>query len=385
MPSSWRLVNLALGLAALLSFAGASGLLPSLVLSRWLLAPWFTTSSTAAVSSFAVLVARIGINLWLPASILMVLFWLAGLHRRVGAPNTKFASTVFVFAWVASMVLTIVPFAVGRGEGAGAILLVIGVFLAPVYLILIVVVVMAAVREFVAMFAYRAATLSRVPVALLLWAFIPPAVSVVPFLFAPSNPLAQSTRESAEFAALCQDVGVRLIEKPVAPVRSIAYDRNPLHPPTDTLVERIELDGSGRILRYGGGYSTPNSADAQKKLAFEFTEHRRDSGRAGAATINPNAPYYRFPASNTNQPYYGVDAFSADVLAFVEIDTPDELRKAALMQGALRYTLTLSDRRSGAVLGMQTYVVDQVNKRACGANIGNIISQNAFIYDAIHR
>ena len=68
MPSSWRLVNLALGLAALLSFAGASGLLPSLVLSRWLLAPWFTTSSTAAVSSFAVLVARIGINLWLPAS-----------------------------------------------------------------------------------------------------------------------------------------------------------------------------------------------------------------------------------------------------------------------------------------------------------------------------
>jgi hypothetical protein len=30
-------------------------------------------------------------------------------------------------------------------------------------------------------------------------------------------------------------------------------------------------------------------------------------------------------------------------------------------------------------------VVDQVNKRACGANSDNTISQKAFIYDAIHR
>ena len=85
------------------------------------------------------------------------------------------------------------------------------------------------------------------------------------------------------------------------------------------------------------------------------------------------------------QPYYGVESLSADVLAYLDVDKPDEIRKAPINQGAIRYQLTLSDRRSGAILGVQTFVVDRINNRACGANVDKNISQEAFIYDAINR
>jgi hypothetical protein len=80
-----------------------------------------------------------------------------------------------------------------------------------------------------------------------------------------------------------------------------------------------------------------------------------------------------------------VDSFSADVLLYIDVDRPEELRKARPNQSAVRYELTLTDRRSGAVLGTFSYVVDQVNLRGCGANVDGNISQDAFIYDAIHR
>ena len=85
------------------------------------------------------------------------------------------------------------------------------------------------------------------------------------------------------------------------------------------------------------------------------------------------------------KPYYGVDQLSADVVAFVDVDNPDELRKAPIYQGAIRYQITLTDRRSGAVLGTQVFVVDRLNHRECGANVGNTINPPAFIVDTITR
>jgi hypothetical protein len=335
------------------------------------------------VSPFALLAARVGINLWLPASVLMALFCLVGLHRKVGAPRSELASKLLALAWLANVALTIVTLMIGRGEAAGALMFLIGMVVAPVYLALIVAGMVAAGAEFAAMFRHRTSTPSCIPVALLSWAVLPPLVSLLPLLFAPSNPLVISAREDAEFAELCKDVGVRLMEKPVSAVRSIAYDSNPWGVFGHSW-ERIEMDGSNRVRGYGC-CSKIDSAEYQKKQAFEFTERRPADGLAGRATVNPDAPYYRFPDVSTKQPYYGVESLSADVLAFLEVDKADELRKARVLQGAIRYKLTLTDRRSGAVLGVQSYVVDQVNKRACGANIDNTISQKAFIYDAIHR
>lgn len=383
--SSWRLVNLALGLAAVLSFAGASGFFPMFVPARWLLAPWFSPGATASVPTPIILAARIGVNLWLIASVLMLLFWLLGLHRRVSAPKSRWASIGLTLTWAGNIAFTFIPAMVGRGEAAGALMFVAGVILAPVYLVLIVVAVVSATIELNALFRHRESALQRVPAALLAWAIVPPVLSVLPLLFAPSNPLGTTSRANAQFAALCKDVGVRLMDKPAGPVRSIAYDWDSTQMSGwPMMISRIEMDGQGKIERYGGSPAR-NSEEEKRKIGLEFTESRPDPNRSGRATINPNAPYYHFPAFGTGRPYYGVEALSADVLAFVKADNPEELRKSPREQGAVRYVVTLTDRRSGALLGVHTYVVDQVNKRACGGNAGNVISLNAFIFDAVNR
>lgn len=165
-------------------------------------------------------------------------------------------------------------------------------------------------------------------------------------------------------------------------MKSIAYDFDPKRI-SEWLGYRVELDDNGHILGMGG-FSKRNSIEATKESIFEFTERRAGDG-AGRATINPSAPYYHFPARGTNQPYYGVDHISADVVAFVDVDKPDEVRKAPIAQRAIRYQITLTDRRSGTVIGSHVYVVDQLNHRACGVNVENTISPSAFIFDATNR
>jgi hypothetical protein len=375
-------VILALALAAFLSFVGV--FIPSLVPTRWLMAPYFSPSSISTVSPLVVLFARIGINLWLPASVFMALFWLAGFHRKLEIPKSKWVSTGMVLALVANLAATTVPFMVGHGESSGALMFVIGIFLGPIYLFLTLAGFAATVVELTNIFGSKISQPSHVPVALLSWAAIPPVLSLMPLLFSPSNPLALTAKEATEFTVLCNDVGIKLMERPNAPVRSIAFDWDPKRMSGRPWVDRIEIDSNGRI-RAIGGFSKPNSVEAQKKNAFEFTESRRDPSRSGAATINGNAVYYHFPNFSTHQPYYGVEALTADVLVFIDVDKPDELQKAPIAQGAVRYQLTLSDRSSGRVLGVQTFVVDQINRRACGANVDNTISQDAFIYDALHH
>lgn len=214
--------------------------------------------------------------------------------------------------------------------------------------------------------------------------YMPPFLAfrrVDSFKYAPNDPVKLLSHETPEFTALCKDVGIKLLEKPVAPVRSIAYDVDPKRISGWSGASRVDVDEDGRTLGFGG-FSKRNSTEAAKLARFEFTERRAGDG-AGAATINPSAPYYRFPSAQ--QPYYGVDELSADVRAVLDVDKPDEYRKAPIKQGPIRYQITLTDRRSGAVLGVQTYVVDRLNHRACGVNVANVISPSAFIFDAINR
>jgi hypothetical protein len=200
------------------------------------------------------------------------------------------------------------------------------------------------------------------------------------FKYAPNDPVKLLIHETSEFKALCKDAGVKFFEKPVAPVRSIAYDFDPKRISGWSGAERVEVDEDGRTLGFGG-FSNRHPVESTKESRFEFTE-RRAGDRAGRATINPSAPYYHFP---TSQPYYGVDNLTADVLAFLDVDKPDEYRRAPIAQRAIRYQITLTDRRSGAILGEQVFVVDRLNHRACGVNVDNVISPSAFIFDAINR
>lgn len=400
-PSQWRLVSLALGLAALLnsigSFVGFTQLLRP---TRWLLLSWLSDSSLTDVSPLAVQVMRLGIDLWLLASVLMVIFWMTGLHTRIVARRRVATSLGINLMWLAWAALSFLPYLVGQkyghGEGASALMFVIGLYALPIVLVLALWSFVAAVGELTALVGQSTLAPPYLPKKLLAWAVIPPVLSMLPVLFDPSEPLTMTDKANDEFKTLCKGVGVQFLEKPVAPVRSIAYDWNPERLGSLSQVDRlIELDEKGRIL--GFAERKRPSEDARKIPVFDFTESR--APRAGYAVIDPaapefrappvgdaaNAPYIHFPDFSSQQPFYGIDSLSADILAFIDVDKPSELHKAPMHTGAIRYQNTLTDRRSGAILGIQTYVVDSANKRACGANVGNTISQNAFIYDAIHR
>lgn len=387
-PSQWRLVSLALGLAAIVNILGSFvGLTQLLRPTRWLLAQWLSDGSLTAVSPLAVQVMRLGIDLWLLASVLIVTFWVTGLHRKLLAPRRRVTSLGINLMWLTWVALSFVPYFVGQkyghGEGASALMFVIGVYAMPIILLLSLWSSVAIASEVKTLVEHTVSFPPYLPKKLLAWAVIPPVMSMLPVLLDPSEPLTQTAKANDEFKTLCKGVGVQFLEKPVAPVHSIAYDFDPKRISGWSGASRVELDEDGRTLGFGG-FSKRNSAEATKVASFKFTERRAGDG-AGAATINPSAPYYYFPAFSAQQPYYGVDNLSADILAFLDVDKPDELSKAPIRQGAIRYQITLTDRRSGAVLGVQVFVVDRLNHRACGVNVDNVISPDAFIFEAINR
>lgn len=376
---------MSLGIASVLGLLGAFGLIPWAQPSRWLLTPWFSSAALMTVHPFTLLLARVAVDLWLPASLLMVIFWRTGLHRKRAAPQSKLRAIGLTAGWLVYVLCSAIPLMVGSGEAAAVSMFVAGIFLLPVILLCFVGVPIAAWQELVSMVDFRSPAPLKYPYALLFWAILPPLILVTPLLLAPSNPLAITAGGNDEFATLCKDTGVRFLEKPAGPVRSIAYDWNPVslkYGPRLGLA-RIALGEEGKILARGG-FPDRRSKEPEKIPDFEFKEVRRNMD-SGQATIKPNATYYHFPNITSHQPFYGVDELSADVLAFVEVDKPGEMEKAVRDQRAVQYTMTLTDRRSGAALGIQTWVIDEVNGRACGANIGNVISQDAFIFDAIHR
>jgi len=69
----------------------------------------------------------------------------------------------------------------------------------------------------------------------------------------------------------------------------------------------------------------------------------------------------------------------SDVVVVLGEDPPQ------VPSGAVGSRITITDRRSGAVLGVQRYVIDTANRRACGANAGAYIDPMAFISEAINR
>ncbi len=74
-PPSWRLINLALGLSSviysLIVAIGSTSQSPSI----WIDGKWFLPDIWALLLPDTQLILRLAVNLWLPASVLMLLFY----------------------------------------------------------------------------------------------------------------------------------------------------------------------------------------------------------------------------------------------------------------------------------------------------------------------
>ena len=374
----FRLINLALALAASVNVI----LMPSRLLSSL----FVSDEAARALHPFVYFLVETGINLLLPAALFLVGFCIAGLHKKA---QTNMPAPPFVLAttWILYFGLWLFPYGLSSNDrlalgylfafGGWPFVLIGGLYYACK--------VVGSITRELEFFKEADDSPSGVGVPLAHIAgtvFTLILVTTAILWLSPGKPIYASAVDKGSYEALCKDVGVKLLDKPAAPVKSIAYDSDPKRIFGWGGVLRVELDKNGRTHGWGG-FSKRDSIEATKEAVFEFTERRAGDG-AGAATINPSAPYYHFPADRT-QPYYGVDRISADIVAFVDVDKPDEYRKAPIYQSAIRYQITLTDRRSGAVLGTQAFVVDRLNGRACGANVDNTISPSAFIYDAINR
>ncbi|MCC7200207.1 MAG: hypothetical protein IT483_11915 [Gammaproteobacteria bacterium] len=380
-----RLVNLALGIAATIALPGGFRWLWRAVTDHWLLPSVMKSMLPATLAC-----THLAVTLALPAAVLMLLLAAFGLHTKLETTITRKRVAGLAAVWMAYVGWTlaghlILPEAYqDAGDAAWAVGMLVSLVIAPFFIATIAWGAISAWHELGALLRTEPAT-DRSPAGLLVWSLLLPVALTTPLLMDPSRPLARSAAEDDQFDALCRGVGVRLMARPAGPVRSIAYDWDPQrHKYGLPLTDYVELDSRGRI-RARRFSSPPRTLGRNKRLDFDFTESRASSRRSGAATIRPDAPYYRFPSFRARQPFYGVDALGADVLLYSDANRPEELHKAPGNQGIVRYELTLKDRRSGATLGVQTYVLDQVNGRGCGANASGIISQGEFIYDAIHR
>ena len=84
-------------------------------------------------------------------------------------------------------------------------------------------------------------------------------------------------------------------------------------------------------------------------------------------------------------PSVEVPNFSPQVFVRYAVDKPEELSRAYIGQRAIRYSVKAIETQSETLLAEFSYVVDIMNKRACGTNVGNVISNEAFLFDALAK
>jgi len=182
-----------------------------------------------------------------------------------------------------------------------------------------------------------------------------------------SNSISIFTSDSDAFTNECKAAEMKYIKLPTMPVRSIAYDWDSKDAPS--FVNYQTVYGT-RIS--GLSYSSQPSINDQR---IEFIEIKPTSN-FGAPLLGAGSKYLRVPKMES---FYGVDEFTADILVAYKTSPIEQSKK----DGAIRYELTVSDRRNGDKLAYLRYVVDVKKQRACGLTGKNIINDGQFIQKAI--
>jgi hypothetical protein len=379
--STGRLVLLALCLSTLFNMAS----LPFGYRTPWRLVFDLLLSQSAieAVPTFYVHLARLAFDWLLPAWIFLILFWAAKLNLR----RVRYLSVGAIF-WVTLaiglyLVYWSLPIFMGQRNlpsgASGALSLVFGLYLLPVFLLVAIFSTATAIAELGRLFSSPIGKGSASNLYILAWLASPIVVLIAPLMLAEANPLKLASEERSEFKLQCRTAGPVFKFKPAGPVKSVAYDFIGQRVDGRLALDVVSLNENGAITGYAGSALGQYS----KRNNFEFTERRATENYVGKAKINPDLPIHRILRNSHTA--FGVDEFSADVLALLEVKSSAFSGSTKAKQGLQVFQLTLTDRRSNRELGVMTYVIDQVNFRACGANLENMISREAFIYDAISQ
>lgn len=137
----------------------------------------------------------------------------------------------------------------------------------------------------------------------------------------------------AKFEEACRGAGTRFFASPEKKISTIYADWGHVNP--ETLNEDFVLDANGKIAKNFDAYP-----------AWE---------------MQVNSP-------------------DADALVTVDVTNRDEVsRRITPEQRAMRYTLTVTERRSGRKLATYAFAIDRENKRACGANANGMINVDTFL------
>ena len=175
--------------------------------------------------------------------------------------------------------------------------------------------------------------------------------------------------DSEAFISECKATGAQYLKRPVSPVRSIAYDWDTKYPPP---FNRFEVNRGTRITSLG-------RSDFPHPKSIEFVERKR-SHLEGRPAEGPDGPYIRFPQTGA---YYSITAMTADALVHYQVSPAEELKKAEIDQGIVRYEVTVTDRRTDERLASLSYIIDAKQRRGCGLTGENTMSERTFVLKAI--
>jgi hypothetical protein len=175
------------------------------------------------------------------------------------------------------------------------------------------------------------------------------------------------TPDTEVFTAECSKTEVKYIKSPSMPVRSIAYDWDSEEVPSFITYTNIN-DTRISDLRYS---SKPNVDDQR----FDFIIMKPNSN-FGHFSSGAALTYLIFPK---NKVYWVTSNNNADISVKYKTSPIEQSKK----DSAIRYELTVSDRRNGDKLAYLRYVVDVKKQRACGLAGTGRVSDSQFIRKAI--
>ena len=165
-----------------------------------------------------------------------------------------------------------------------------------------------------------------------------------------------------ELEAACKGAGPRYLQKPVAVVESIAYDWEPGtdHPQ----VNYIAMNTRGNFGNMW--YTFPHFPKSIK-----FIEERCCERSAR------NFPYKRYTESGKST---GIPELTADVVVTYKVTYAPMPGSESKLETV---DMAVTDRRDGKALATLRYIIDEHNRRGCGAVTEGAMDEHAFIRRAI--